>query len=69
MSTFGNLVLWFLLLVICWPIALLVLILWPIIWLLSIPFHILRSAVDALLAFVRALLFLPARIAGFGRIP
>jgi hypothetical protein len=53
-----------LLLVLCWPLAILVLLLWPFLWLLSIPFRIVGLAVHALLAFVRALLFLPARLLG-----
>jgi len=41
-----KLLLWLLLLVICWPIALLALLLWPIVWLLSIPFRILGIAME-----------------------
>jgi hypothetical protein len=59
-----TLLLWFLLLLVCWPIAILLLLLWPVLWLLSIPFRIVGAAVEALLAFVRALLFLPARVMG-----
>ena len=55
---------WLLLLVICWPIALLLLLLWPVLWLLSIPFRILGAAVEGLVAFIRALFFLPARVLG-----
>lgn len=51
--------------VLCWPLALLLLCLWPLLWLLSIPFRILGIAVGATLAFIRALLFLPARILGY----
>ena len=53
-----------LLLVICWPIALLALALWPIVWLISLPFRLLGIAFDAVFAFLRALLFLPARVLG-----
>ncbi|MEO5960931.1 MAG: hypothetical protein ABIR80_17635 [Opitutaceae bacterium] len=59
-----TLIVWMLLLVVCWPVALLVLIAWPILWLLSIPFRILGFAIGGLLAFVKALFFLPARILG-----
>jgi hypothetical protein len=59
-----NLLLWRFLLVLCWPVAILALVLWPILWLISIPFRIVGIAVHALLAFVKALLFLPARILG-----
>ncbi len=55
---------WCLLLAIAWPLALLILLLWPLLWLLSLPFRILGVCVDALLAFVKALLFLPARLLG-----
>ncbi len=58
------LILWALLLVVCAPVAVLVLILWPIFWLLSIPFRIVGVAMDALIALVKTILFLPARILG-----
>jgi hypothetical protein len=59
------LLLWAVLLVFCWPIALLILILWPFIWLLSIPFKIVAVAANALLALVKAILFLPAKVLGY----
>ncbi|MBM4103012.1 MAG: hypothetical protein FJ263_03035 [Planctomycetes bacterium] len=59
------LLLWAILLVLCWPIALLILILWPVVWLLSIPFHIVAIAADVLLALVKSILFLPAKILGY----
>jgi hypothetical protein len=55
---------WLLLLVICWPLALLALVLWPIVWLISLPFRLLGIAFDAVFAFLRAVLFLPARVLG-----
>ena len=64
MSFMLTFLLWFLLLAVCWPLALLALIMWPVLWLLSIPFRILGAVVGGMLAFVRALLFLPARILG-----
>jgi hypothetical protein len=54
--------LWLLLLVFCWPLALLALILWPLIWLISLPFRLLGIAFDGVFAFLRALFLLPARI-------
>ncbi|HEV2103129.1 MAG TPA: hypothetical protein VGR58_10160 [Candidatus Acidoferrum sp.] len=54
--------LWCLLLVFCWPIALLALIAYPFVWLLLLPFRILGIAVHGVLAFLRALFFLPVRI-------
>jgi hypothetical protein len=59
-----KLALWLLLLVLCWPVAILALLLYPIVWLLLIPFRVLGIAVDGLLAFLRALLFLPSRLLG-----
>jgi hypothetical protein len=53
-----------LLLVLCWPLALLVLLVWPILVLLSIPFRILGTLLSAILALVKSLLFLPARLLG-----
>lgn len=58
------LLLWALLLALCWPLALLVLVLWPVLWLLPIPFRIIGVLMEALLAFARALLMLPARLLG-----
>ena len=60
-----TLLLWTLLLLLCWPLAFLVLIAWPFLWLLSIPFRIVGTVLSALLAFVKALLFLPARLLGY----
>ena len=57
-----TLILWAILLALCWPIAVLVLLLWPILWLLSIPFRIVRTVMDALLSLVKSLLLLPARL-------
>ncbi len=57
-----KVLLWFILLVICWPLALLVLFLYPFIWLLLLPFRILGFAVEGILEFIKALFMLPARI-------
>jgi hypothetical protein len=57
-------VVWCILFVLAWPLALLVAVLLPFIWLLSLPFRFLGICFDALFAFVRALLFLPARLLG-----
>ncbi|MGH9776354.1 MAG: hypothetical protein ACRD50_15590 [Candidatus Acidiferrales bacterium] len=54
--------LWCILLVFCWPLALLALILYPIVWLILLPFRIVGIAVDGVLEFLRALFLLPARI-------
>ena len=55
---------WLLLLVICWPIALLAIVLYPIVWLICLPFRLIGITFDALFAFLRAVLFLPARVLG-----
>jgi hypothetical protein len=57
-------VLWCILLVLAWPLALLVAVLLPVLWLLSLPFRFLGVVFDAVFAFLRALLFLPARLLG-----
>jgi len=59
-----KLLLWLVLLVLCWPIALVALVLYPIVWVLTIPFRILGIAVDGVFSLLRAILFLPARVLG-----
>ncbi len=54
--------LWCILLLLCWPLALLALILYPIVWLLLLPFRLLGIAVEGVLELVRAIIFLPARL-------
>lgn len=56
--------LWLLLLVLCWPIALLALVLWPIVWLLSLPFRLVGIAVEGVFELLRAIILLPARLLG-----
>lgn len=53
---------WLLLLVVCWPLALLALVLYPIVWLLTLPFRIVGIAVGGVLELLKAILFLPARV-------
>jgi hypothetical protein len=55
---------WLLVLVFCWPLALLALVLYPIFWLISLPFRLVGIAVEGVFAFLRALLMLPARALG-----
>jgi hypothetical protein len=57
-------ILWLLLLVVCWPIALLALVLWPIVWLVALPFRLLGIAVEGVFALLRSLVMLPARRLG-----
>ncbi|HSE13938.1 MAG TPA: hypothetical protein VLB69_14995 [Rudaea sp.] len=54
--------LWLLLLVFCWPLALLALVLYPIVWLLLLPFRLLGIAVEGVFEFLRAIVMLPARV-------
>ena len=54
--------LWCILLVLCWPLALLALVLYPFIWLLLLPFRILGIAVSGVLELLAAIIMLPARI-------
>jgi hypothetical protein len=50
------------LLLLCWPLALLALIAYPIVWLLLIPFRLIGIAVGGVLDLIRAIIFLPARV-------
>ncbi|MGB2632733.1 MAG: hypothetical protein WAM58_02240 [Candidatus Acidiferrum sp.] len=54
--------LWCILLVVCWPIALLALVLYPIVWLLLLPFRLVGIAVTGVFELLRAILFLPVRV-------
>lgn len=53
---------WLILLVLCWPLALIALILYPVVWLLLLPFRIIGMAVEGILSLIKALIMLPARI-------
>jgi uncharacterized membrane protein YvlD (DUF360 family) len=59
--------LWLLLLVVAWPLALLALFLWPVVWLLSLPFRLLGIAFEGVFELIRAIVMLPARLLGGGR--
>jgi len=54
--------LWCILLVLCWPLALLALIAYPFVWLLLLPFRIVGVAVDGVLALLKSIFLLPARV-------
>jgi hypothetical protein len=56
---------WCVLFVVCWPLALLALILWPLIWLLSLPLRLVGVTLEAVFELLRAVLLLPARLLGF----
>jgi hypothetical protein len=64
MTTFLTMVLWFVLLLLCWPLALLAMLLFPVIWLISLPFRLVFNLAEAFLAFIKVLFFLPARLLG-----
>ena len=59
MKTF---LLWLILLVVCWPLALLALVLYPVVWLLLLPFRLVGITVDAVFQLLKAILLLPARV-------
>ena len=64
MKTLWVLIVWCVLFVLCWPLALVVLLLWPLVWLVSLPFRLIGIAFGAVFALMRAILFLPARLLG-----
>ena len=59
--------LWCLLFIISWPLALLALVLYPLVWLLLLPLRLLGIAVGAVFEFIKAVLYLPARLLGGAR--
>lgn len=59
-----SLLLWLILFVLCWPLALLALVLWPVVWLVLLPFRLIGISVEAVFALLKAILFLPARVLG-----
>ena len=58
---------WCILFVLCWPVALVALILLPLVWLIALPFRLTGMVLSATFAFIRAVLFLPARLLGSGK--
>ncbi|QYF93125.1 hypothetical protein KY495_20920 [Massilia sp. PAMC28688] len=59
-----SFLLWLVLLVVCWPLALLALLLYPLVWLVLLPFRLLGIAVGGVFEFLRAIVMLPARVLG-----
>ncbi|MEM7549725.1 MAG: hypothetical protein AAF363_08625 [Bacteroidota bacterium] len=57
-----KILLWFILLILCWPLAIVLLFLYPVIWILLIPFRILGFAVDGVLSFIKGIFMLPSRL-------
>ena len=66
MKTFGAFVGWCILLVLCWPLALLALVLYPLVWIVLLPFRIVGIAVEGVFALLKAIVLLPARLLGGG---
>lgn len=61
-----SFLLWLVLFVVCWPLALVALVLYPLVWLLALPFRLVGLSVDAVFGLLRAVLLLPARLLGGG---
>lgn len=61
-TTMFTFLLWLLLLIFCWPLALLAVILYPFVWLLMLPFRIVGIAVEGVFALLKAIIMLPARV-------
>jgi hypothetical protein len=64
MRVFNSVVLWLILLILCWPLALMALVLYPFIWLILLPLRLIGITVDAVFELLRTILFLPARLLG-----
>ncbi|MGH8320327.1 MAG: hypothetical protein ACRER7_02555 [Gammaproteobacteria bacterium] len=62
MRFFPGFILWLILLIVCWPLALLALVLYPFIWLILLPFRLLGITLDAVFDLLSAILHLPARL-------
>jgi hypothetical protein len=60
----AKLLLWLILFVLCWPIALLAIFLYPIVWVLLLPFRLAGIVVEGVFEFLRAVVLLPARLLG-----
>ena len=59
--------LWLLLLVVCWPLALLALVLYPLLWIISLPFRLVGIAVEGVFEVLRSIVLLPSRLLGSRR--
>ena len=57
-----KLLLWLILLVLCWPLALLALLLYPLVWLVLLPFRLLGVAVEGVFGLLKGIILLPARL-------
>ena len=59
-----KLLLWLILFILCWPLAILALLLWPLVWLLLLPFRLIGITVSGVFELFRAIVYLPARLLG-----
>jgi hypothetical protein len=57
-----SILLWFVLLIFCWPLALILLVLYPLIWLILLPFRIVGVAVEGVFELISAIFLFPARV-------
>lgn len=64
MRIFTGLILWCLLLVVCWPLAIVMLVLFPLVWLFLLPFRIVGLTLEVVIRFIGAVLMLPFRVMG-----
>jgi hypothetical protein len=64
MKIFLAFVLWCMLFVLCWPLAILALILFPFVWLILLPFRLVFIGLEGVFALFKAIIFLPARLLG-----
>jgi len=62
MRTFIGLALWFILFVICWPVALVMLFLFPLVWLLLLPFRIVGFTIDVVFSIIKGILLFPFKL-------
>ncbi|MBX2896992.1 MAG: hypothetical protein KF763_16220 [Cyclobacteriaceae bacterium] len=62
MRIFLSLALWFILLVLCWPLALIMLILFPIVWLILLPFRIVGFTLDVVFSLIKGILLFPFKL-------
>ena len=65
MKVLSLVVVWCVLFVLSWPVALTVLVLFPLVWLIALPFRLVGICVGAMFALVKSILFLPARLLGY----
>lgn len=61
-ATMLKFLLWLILFVICWPLAVLALVLYPVVWLLLLPFRLVGIAVEGVFEVVRSIVLLPSRV-------